>query len=502
MFANMLRSPVFRSVLLAAASVIALSGCGGGGGGSSSGGASMVMQQPQEQSRTFEAACEGDRCAATFGDLTLNAGRIGEDGSYTFAGTAFEGAVELPQGGSATYEGPAAFSRSALAGTDNGGDEHGKVTLTADFGAKTIGGRVAGTNGSPVRLILNPASPASGGDFRTFEAFSVECRAGVSCDAGEWTGRFGRGNTVGVAFSASLDGREVVTGAGIAGGQGPESPSEPEAAIEWPDWPIPNLTAARINTGNLEIEAMSSDAIRNAVRPFFGPITSTHSANYRGFGDGLFYWWLSDNVEFKTVGRGPGSIPLFMVRSGSRIPDANNMPPNFVSVGGWMEYGAFLLELARPGFGGFTGPVGHRVTYYDYPSGVNFAENMHWHGVMLGTDKRVSANPNLVQGTVYITVRDEREFYSTVEVDFKNIVDVNTGTPYPAMEWQDVPLNQGGGFIGSQKLSNGNEGGRLTLFGHITGPRGEEIAGFFDDSTLTGVFGAKRHICSNDPCQH
>lgn len=36
MFANMLCSPVFRSVLLAAASVIALSGCGGGGGGGSS----------------------------------------------------------------------------------------------------------------------------------------------------------------------------------------------------------------------------------------------------------------------------------------------------------------------------------------------------------------------------------------------------------------------------------------------------------------------------------
>lgn len=484
------------------------------------------QEQPQE-SGTFEVACAGDRCAATLGDLTLSAGRIRPDGSWGFAGTAFGGTVELAQGGSATYGGRAAF-RNASAGAGNGGDEHGEVTLTADFAAKTISGRVEGVNGSPVRLILNPASPRSDGDFRTFEASSVECQAGVSCDAGEWSGQFGRGNTVGAAFSASLNGEEALTGAligaaaesspepGQAGGADAESPQEPGQAVEWPDWPIPDVAAARRNTGGLEIEALSSDAIRGNLLRLAPPGHIGRSATT--ISSGNVHWWLDNNVEFSPVMTATGSIPLFQAHTSTESHGrGDTAPEGLVGLGGWMEYGWFIMGLGTPlcaareshlcGGDGLLQPTtisGWVRTDYDYPNRVNFPENMHWHGTMIGTDKTMSATPNLVESQVDITVRDDDQYNTKVEVDFRLIRDVNTGRAYPNMEW-NINLNQGGGFFISASLSNGrgnSPGLNVSLEGHITGPNGEEIVGEFDDVTLKGVFGAKRHICIPSPCVH
>ena len=194
--------------------VIFLVSCGGGGSSDTVRPVTMRPEPTPEpgQSQEFSPTCTNGRCTANYGGRTLQA----QSNPAGRSGSAFQDFYgPLPEGGTASYEGVAAFRRNPR--TAQASDEYGAVTLTADFGASTIGGSIDGKDGSPVQLTLNPASPLPNGSFTYFEASprnpspaggpAVTCRAGVTCDGGQWWGEFGHEDTVGATFLAEQSGQ-------------------------------------------------------------------------------------------------------------------------------------------------------------------------------------------------------------------------------------------------------------------------------------------------------
>ena len=296
-------------------------------------------------------------------------------------------------------------------------------------------------------------------------------------------------------------------------GGGEMQPEPP--VVEWPDWPLQS-EIARTRAGGLLIEDMSSSAILDRLKAVGNPL-----GNSDVYATGNMYWWFQRNVEFRPVMTGAGNIPLFQARTsderftGSARLGLGNAPNGLVGYGGWMDYGYFIMALwtEKSHLISYnpesdepyeTTAKGYGYRNYDYSDEVNFPKDMHWHGTMVGTDKRLSET-NFVQGTVYMTVRDGARYNSKVEVDFKNIVNLSTGQIYFPIEWENAGLNQGGGFITSTQ--GVPPGTTFSLYADITGPRGEEVVGKFDRDSLVGVFGAnvfgaKQHTCIPTPCVH
>ena len=293
-------------------------------------------------------------------------------------------------------------------------------------------------------------------------------------------------------------------------GNGDQPPDDGVDNVVWPEWPI-NPVAARPMVGGLEIEDMSSDTIlahlesvANLTTPYpYGDVRST----------GNMDWWHLPNVEFSPVMRSAGNIPLFQARtSDQRFPDSREAPKGFIGYGGWMDHSYFIMGLSTSDSSGFfydpddpkpfeTTSSGYMYGVHDYfppGSGKFYEVDMHWLGAVIGTDKTL-AIPNFVQGTVRMTIKEDARYDTRMEVDFKNLVNLTTGSIYHSMEWDRVHV-YGRFFDSTQGHPDGNL--RHTINGTFTGPNAEEAVGAFDRDSLTGVFGAKRHTCIPTPCRH
>ena len=102
----------------------------------------------------LRATCQNGHCSADYRGYTLRAGEL-PDGTTGFGGTAFLAYYDpLPQAGTATYEGSAAFRLNPR--TPQARNEYGDATLTADFAASSMSGSIYGRYGSTVLLNLNP----------------------------------------------------------------------------------------------------------------------------------------------------------------------------------------------------------------------------------------------------------------------------------------------------------------------------------------------------------
>ena len=280
---------------------------------------------------------------------------------------------------------------------------------------------------------------------------------------------------------------------------------EPDEGIDgWPDWLVDPMTATSI-VGGLDIEEWESGAIRSQL-------ISIEEGSISTYGSGITHQWLlrnadRDNVEFQPVMRVQGNIPLFQARTNEEARSAW-----LLGYGGWLDYGWFIYGSQHEESTSYMVDPGvlmtQRYKNYDYPDAVNFPIDTNWLGVMIGTDTRMSP-PNVVQGTVQMTVRKDNRYDSRIEVDFSNIFDVSTGERYPDIEWSSADIGQQGGYVDSLRSAFGGEGETTgvvyddyTLDAYITGPDGEEIVGRFDRAPLVGVLGAKRTLCIPTPCRH
>lgn len=292
---------------------------------------------------------------------------------------------------------------------------------------------------------------------------------------------------------------------------GSEPPGNGGDNANWPEWPI-DPVAARPMVGGVEIEDASSDmilahleAVANATTPY--PFADV-------FWRGNLDWWHLPNVEFAPVMRSAGNVPLFQARTSDQsFPDSREAPEGLIGYGGWMDHSYFIMGLSTSDSSEFlydpdnpkpfeSTSDGYMYGVYDYfPSGSGdkfYAVDMHWLGAVVGTDKTL-AIPNFVQGTVHMTIRDDARNDTRMDVDFKNLVNLTTGSIYHSMEWDRVWV-AGRSF---DSLQGSPEDARdFTLQGTFTGPNAEETVGEFDRDSLTGVFGAKRHTCIPTPCRH
>ena len=140
---------------------------------------------------------------------------------------------------------------------------------------------------------------------------------------------------------------------------------------------------------------------------------------------------------------------------------------------------------------------GYRYAQYDYDFDDHpFELDMHWVGTMIGSDKTLSS-PNFVQGDVNMTITKADRYDFKMEISIGSLINLSTGSLYHAIVWDDVGLNEGGGFFSSLQ---GGTGAGYTLYGDFTGPNAEEAVGNFNRDSLTGVFGAKLGSCSPPPC--
>ena len=291
-----------------------------------------------------------------------------------------------------------------------------------------------------------------------------------------------------------------------------DSKGEPGDGVNWPDWPI-DAVAARPLVGGLAIEDMSSEEILDRLEAVANLTTPYPYSDVLRTGN--LRWWHRPNVEFSPVMRSAGDIPLFQARTSDQdFPDSSEAPAGFVGYGGWMDYGYFIMGLSTSDSSRFfynpdnpkpydTTADGYMHGTYDYfPSGTYdekfYKVDMHWLGAVTGTDKTL-AIPNFVQGTVRMTIREDPRHDTRMEVDFKNLVNLTTGSIYHGMKWDRAHVY--GRFFDS--LQGSPEGDRTTtLSGVFSGPNAEEAVGRFDRDSLTGVFGAKRHACIPTPCRH
>ncbi|MDE0304462.1 MAG: transferrin-binding protein-like solute binding protein [Albidovulum sp.] len=158
--------------------------------------------------------------------------------------------------------------------------------------------------------------------------------------------------------------------------------------------------------------------------------------------------------------------------------------------GGWLKYSFFgshsdkMINEIDPDFGA--------MRVISFAVGGSTGENpkmnkgsAKWIGLMFGRDVRPSASRGqLLRGDAEITVKfDEAE--SEADVEFANIVELDTGTIiFDEMTWQDLALKNGGFSL--------VEAPDDYIRGQFFGPEAEEVGGIFERSNVAGSFGAKR----------
>ena len=190
----------------------------------------------------------------------------------------------------------------------------------------------------------------------------------------------------------------------------------------------------------------------------------------------------------------------------SYIQERLNDPRSHHAFGAWMAHGFFIVETSSE-------PQGREFTYHSYWLGdasdtapvTAAGGSASWSGIMTGvTDGSSGDGGAFVHGDADLTVtglavRDK----ASVNVAFTNIAREDNGASLADMVWRGLPLR--GRSFGTDNVRF-REGGRGytrrdsfgaqaegSLFGHVYGPKGEEVGGLFHRDNIAGAFAAKRN---------
>ena len=152
--------------------------------------------------------------------------------------------------------------------------------------------------------------------------------------------------------------------------------------------------------------------------------------------------------------------------------------------GGWMDHSAFAVHVITTTYdaGTFVNWVtGYSEALGDAPETNPSTGTFSWSGVMVGRNSDILSTEvsNVVQGDADISADLSNSGDMSVDVEFSNIVDLNSGRSINDMTWADLSVN-GGSFDGG------------TIEGSFFGPQHEEVAGVFHRNNVMGAFGASR----------
>ena len=162
---------------------------------------------------------------------------------------------------------------------------------------------------------------------------------------------------------------------------------------------------------------------------------------------------------------------------------------DYEAYGGWLEHSLFATRLAR--FTDGAGPSRGAAIVTTYSLGHSTGENpgaaggsARWEGLMLGRDMSASAGRGqVIRGDADVTV-DFGAADITVDVEFTEIVNIQTGAPHGDMAWRGMPVEDGG-FARRNATDD-------TVSGRFYGPGEEEVGGVFERDGVAGAFGGRR----------
>lgn len=155
-----------------------------------------------------------------------------------------------------------------------------------------------------------------------------------------------------------------------------------------------------------------------------------------------------------------------------------------LSYGGWMDHSAFLVRVITETYdaGTFVNWVtGYSQAIGDAPETNPSTGTFSWSGVMVGRNSDILSTQvsNVVQGDAAISGELSNMGDLSVDVEFSNIVDLNSGSSINDMTWSDLSVVDGSFDGGS-------------IEGSFFGPQHEEVAGVFHRNNILGAFGASR----------
>lgn len=161
---------------------------------------------------------------------------------------------------------------------------------------------------------------------------------------------------------------------------------------------------------------------------------------------------------------------------------------DYEAYGGWLEHSLFATRLTL--FTDEAGPSRGASIVSSYSLGHSTGENpgaggsARWEGLMLGRDMRASAGRGqAIRGDADVTI-DFGAATLTVDVEFTEIVNIETGAVQNDMAWHGMAVEQGG--FARRNAPDG------TISGRFYGPGEEEVGGVFEHDGVAGAFGGRR----------
>ena len=157
--------------------------------------------------------------------------------------------------------------------------------------------------------------------------------------------------------------------------------------------------------------------------------------------------------------------------------------------GGWLEHSLFGTQRTLFTNDGDPDKGGTIVT--NYSLGFSTGENpsatdgsARWEGLVLGRDMRASASRGqAIRGDADVTV-DFAATGVTTDVEFTDIVNIETGDLQNDMAWRGLAMDNGG--FGRTDAPDD------TISGRFYGPDDEEVGGVFERDGIAGAFGGRR----------
>ena len=157
--------------------------------------------------------------------------------------------------------------------------------------------------------------------------------------------------------------------------------------------------------------------------------------------------------------------------------------------GGWLEHSFFATRSIL--FTNETDPDRGATIVSSYSLGISSGENpsaaegsARWEGLMLGRDMRaLPSRGQTIRGDADVTV-DFAATGITADVEFNDIVNIETGDLQNDMVWRGMAMEDGG--FGRRNAPDD------TISGRFYGPDEEEVGGIFERDGFAGAFGGRR----------
>ena len=157
--------------------------------------------------------------------------------------------------------------------------------------------------------------------------------------------------------------------------------------------------------------------------------------------------------------------------------------------GGWLEHSLFATQQTL--FTEDNDPDRGATIVSNYSLGFSSGENpsavegsARWEGLMLGRDMHaLPSRGQTIRGDADVTV-DFAATGITADVEFTDIVNIETGDLHDDMAWRSMAVEEGG-FARRNAPDD-------TITGRFYGPGEEEVGGVFERGAIAGAFGGRR----------